>query len=369
MNKKDFLFAIFYVVLLKQLYNWLVSKGLGVHFNKHHPGQCHVIPGLQCGSEKISVMSNGLAFITSNNQLYTNCNKDLLKGKLYLFDFNQPEKGVLELNIKGLFNTDQFDPHGMDILEDLVQGMAHIYVVNHANRTESVEVFRFHMNKREEVTYVKTIKDDNFVCLNDLVVISQNEFYVTNFAKYCHSSFKFLIGFEILFGLNTANILYYRQGRSTVVQYGSVLNGIAADDKHVFAVSTAAGAVIVYERLAKGQLKRIKMIQVGYSPDNIYYERTSGDLFVGYQKTIFKHFALAENRTDYSSASAVKISRTGDNWRRAKVTEILHDSGKNFIHGVSSAVHYKDSYLFGTVFHKLAYCTKNKPAAMSSQAS
>ena len=359
MNKKDFMLCIFSVVLLKQIYMWLISRGVGVHFNNHRPGKCHIVPGIECGSEKISMTSNGLAFITSNYQEMTNCHKPNLKGKLYSFDFNNPDDGVKQLEVKGMFNTDTFNPHGMDILEDLLQGIVHIYVVNHANHTESIEVFRYHTNKPGEVTYLRTITDEKFVCLNDIAVINQNEFYVTNFAKYCYSSIQPLFIAEMVFGFNTANILYHRQGKTRVGPTGSVFNGIATDFKHIFVVSSGSNMIHVYKKLDGGKLKREKMIRVEYNPDNVAFDRVSGDLYVGRSKNVLNLIALSDNRTEYSSASAVKISQVDGSWKnKAQVTEILHDSGKNFIHGVSSVVHYKKAYLFGTVFHKLAYCSE-----------
>jgi len=361
LNKKDLVFGILYIVLGKQIYLWLSNMGIGVRFNNHHPGQCKIVPGLQCGAEKISVSRSGLAFITNGHRAFTNCNTSFVKGSIYLFDFNNPENGVLKLDIKKTPSKEfleTFDPHGMDIYEN-GGNLAKVYVINHANNNESVEVFQYDFNAPGQLVYVSTIQNENFVCLNDITLINEHEFYVTNFAKYCHSDYKIFPIFEIFFGMNTGNILYYKQGHTAIAAQGSVMNGIAKspDEKFIYCVSQGLSIVIVYKRGNGGSLKLVKQIALGYSPDNVYVDQQSGNMFIGLHKDTWGYIKLGTNKTEFTSAAALKIEvPTNYEWRNTKVTEILHDNGKDFVSVVSSAVHYNGQYLFGTVFHKLGYC-------------
>jgi len=40
------------------------------------------------------------------------------KGKILLFDFTKPEKGVTALKMDRSFNEDDFFPHGISVLQD-----------------------------------------------------------------------------------------------------------------------------------------------------------------------------------------------------------------------------------------------------------
>jgi len=184
LTKKDLVFGIMYIVFGKQFHLWLCGKGVNVRFINHRPGDCKVLPDLQCGSEKISVTSNGLAFITNGFADATNCNKDFLRGNLYLFDFNKPDQGAKRLQMKNVSKEflENFDPHGMDVFE--VNGVVKLYVVNHLDDFDTIEVFQYSSEHPTEVHHVSTIRNDLFNCLNDITIIDEDEFYATNFVKF-----------------------------------------------------------------------------------------------------------------------------------------------------------------------------------------
>ena len=113
---KNLLVALFLSYIGKSLYLFLVSLGVGVHHNNVRPGKCRIVPGISCGSEQISVTADGLAFITSGYRDMTRCNRDFLRGGIYVFDFNNPDMNVTKLHIVGeSFDTGSFVPHGMDL--------------------------------------------------------------------------------------------------------------------------------------------------------------------------------------------------------------------------------------------------------------
>ena len=362
LNKKDLVFGILYIVLAKQFHLWLTNKGVGVQFINHYPGNCRIVPGIQCGSEKISVTKNGLAFITNGLRM-SNCNPDFLKGKIYLFDFGFPDRNVKELAMKNV--SDEFihslDPHGMDIFIDRGTNVFKLFVVNHANKKDSIEIFHYSKQNPTEITHVSTITNENFVCLNDITVIDNEEFYVTNFNKFCHSSYSdLLVPVELIFGLSTANIVYFKKGFSAIAAYGALLNGIAVsnDKNYVYVVSSATSSVTAYKRHNGGKLQHFKQIYVGYFPDNVHVENETGDLYVGQGKDFFGYSKLIVNQTNYVSSAVVKIKSPLE--KQTKVTEILHDDGKNFIHSISTPVRFNNQFLLGTVSHKLAYCDARK---------
>ena len=135
MNLRGAILVVLLTVAFRYLYFWLVGHGVGVRYHEHFPGKCHVVPGVDCGSEKIVVTEDGLAFITSGYKGLTRCNLNYLKGNIHTFDFVNPSEGALKLDIQpsDSFSVDDFEPHGMDLLENKADGTIQLYVVNHAN--------------------------------------------------------------------------------------------------------------------------------------------------------------------------------------------------------------------------------------------
>ena len=335
------------------VYFFLINHGIGIHFNNVKPGPCRIVPGISCGAEQISVTNDGLAFITSGVKTMTNCNKKYLKGRIYLFDFNKPNENVTELKIQSEnLDLDSFQPLGMDILDN--KDDVKVFVVNHA--AASIEIFLFEKTNHQILKHLQTITNEKFVCLNDLTLVDENNFYVTNFAKFC--KYPPIMMAEFFLQLPTSNIVHFASGETrNVVSGESVLNGITlgTDKKKLFTVSSNTGQLLEFWRnLDNGSLQLIKRHFIGFHPDNIFMDHETGVLYAGTQKTTFSHFLLSENKTDHCSATGVMITQNISG--HMEVEEILHMNGGEFINSLSVVAHYKGQYLFGTPFDRLGYC-------------
>ena len=184
-------------------------------------------------------------------------------------------------------DLEAFDSGGMAIYENLEKGNVKVYVVNHAKKIDSVEVFQYHRSNPQKLIHLDTIMDDKFICLNDITVIDENRFYITNFIKYCHSRFAVAIS-EYVLKLKTASIVYYDHGKSTIVADGeSFLNGItlSKDKAQVFSVTTGSGGMFVYDRNENsGELHLRNKLYVGHHTDRIFTDLSTGHLYVLIQK-------------------------------------------------------------------------------------
>jgi len=344
------------------LYLWCINNGIGLYFNEVKPGPCRVIPGISCGSEKISITNDGLAFITSGYQGLTNCDKRYIKGALYLFDFNHPNDNVTRLAIEGdSFDSDAFEPHGMDILEATInKDLVNIYVVNHAKHKESIEVFQFSRNKPSHVIHLKTIRNEKFVCLNDIVLVDQDTFYVTNFLKYCHSAFPMVVEMEFILNLHSANIVYYNAGETTVVADNEAFyNGLAIsrNQQKLFSMLSKSGNLHVFDRdNTTGLLHNKKQHHIGFTLDNVIRDKFSDNLYVSVAKSSWCIMMLGSNLTDACSSTGAKITPLDSEWNKVEVEELMHLSGSHFVSSISSFAYYKGQYLAGTVFDGLGYC-------------
>lgn len=346
--------TIIFAYAARLIYLFLVNQGIGRHFNNVKPGPCRIVPGISCGSEQISVTEDGLAFITSGLRPPTPCSEDNVKGRMFLFDFNKPNENVTELKIQSeTFDLDLFNPHGMDIIED--KNTVKLFVVNHATR-ESIEIFQYDKKQRNILKHIQTITDEKFDSLNDIAVVDENNFYVTSFLKYFH--YPLVMMTQFFFQMPTSYIIHYESGKTTILASGeSPLNGITfnKDKKKLFVASFSTGKLLEFSRNNEnGSLSLINRHFVGFFPDNIFVDKTTGVLYVGAQKSIINQFLVAQNYTDHCSASAVKI--TPDSSGQLEVEELLHMNGGQFIDSLSAVVHYKGQYLFGSVFDKLGYC-------------
>jgi len=346
----------------RYLYNFLVTRGVGVHYNEHFPGSCKVVPGITCGSEQISVASlnkdnKGLAFITNGLKEFTSCNLQYLKGNIYLFDFNNADQGVTKLTIESSddFDVDAFAPHGMDILESETERGIDLYVVNHANHVESVEVFHYRPESPAKLKHARTIRNKEFLCLNDLQVTGENQFFITNWLRYCEYPLPFK-AVEFYGAFKTGSIVYYNDGESKVVANGAGYNGISqsVDGQQIIVASGSTTQIDIYNKDSEtGELTFDQNVDVGHFPDNIYTDHISGDFYIGVQKNTLAMLAAAKNQTLFCSASGVRVAKQGSAY---VVTEVFHDSGKSFIQGVATVAHYEGQYLLGSVFHKLVHC-------------
>ena len=284
-----------------------------------------------------------------------------MKGNISTFDFGKPSEGALKLNIQpsDSFSVDDFDPHGMDFLENKADGTIQLYVVNHAKGIESVEVFQYDSKSPKNLVHLHTIHDQHFVCINDLTLIDENKFYITNFLKYCYYPVIIPIA-EFYFGRETGTVIYHDNGKSKMVATCDSCNGITQSlDKRQVVVAAGSNTFLnVYEKVGeKGDLKLKERIDVAFYPDNLSTDHTTGDYYAGVQKQVAKLIAAAKNQTRVVTSSGVHVSKLHNG--RYRVEEVFHDNGRSFVQGVSSVVHYNGQYLFGTVFDKLAYCDSN----------
>lgn len=358
---RSILITVLLAYFSKQFYFWLVDMGVGVPYNNVYPGKCRIIPGVECGSEKIAVTSDGLAFITSGLRLLTACNVNYIQGRLYLFDFSHPEKDAVQLEIYGQsqFDLKSFEPHGMDIYEVAETNFVQVYVVNHANHLESVEVFLYNRDAPHKIEHKETIRDEKFVCLNDVAVASENKFFATNCLKYCHTNFLFSV-MESLFHMKTANVLFYDNGNTKIIDDGGLLyNGIVLHNNHVLVASNGDGLMITYDRDENtNELSNRQQYFIGHHPDNIAINKETGEILVGTHKTTLPLLLATFNKSDLVGGTAIKL-KLDRSLKKVEVEEILHDDGRKFVKGIASVVYYKGQYLFGSVYDKLGYCKVN----------
>ncbi|XP_070532142.1 serum paraoxonase/arylesterase 1-like isoform X1 [Ptychodera flava] len=359
--------AVFFVVLCMvaaHVLNTLYLLGYFKTIYKHYPGHCRVVPGVDLGSEDVTVTSDGLAFISSGLRGFGNksdplTQPPLLKGRIFLFDFNHPEKNAVEIALEGDFDRENFYPLGISLYEDSTTGEKKLFVINnHISNENRVEIFRFD-ERTSSLHHLKTIIGETLYSLNDLVAVGPETFYYINymyFTKQTPLAFKL----ETYSGLAWGTIGLYSEGKDMIISSGyriPVGINVSPDGRHLYVSTSLTGELVIFERGKDDSITEIKRVSLHTSPDNIEVDRETGDLWIGCIPSLHLHMAHLENYANPGTSQVLRL-RFGDQnspFENIDVREVLMDDG-SLIKGSSVASYYDNKMLVGTVVHKLAYC-------------
>ncbi|XP_070532153.1 serum paraoxonase/arylesterase 1-like [Ptychodera flava] len=340
----------------------LLVYNLGYHktIHKHYPGPCRVVPGADTGSEDITVTSRGLAFISSGFRAKMAIDPSRappnIKGRIFLFDFNQPEKNVIEMPLQGSFDRGNFYPHGLSLYEDQKTGENILFVVNHhTSDQDRIEIFRFD-EKSKSLHHLKTVTGEHMYSLNDVLAVGPEKFYFTNDLYGTMMLTKYG---ELLAGVAWGTVGYY-DGQDRIVVKGLMMpNGIniSPDGRYVYVAASSAANVVVFERKRDGSLEEIQRIDVCSGLDNVEIDKKSGDLWLGCNPVmhIFMEHTLNVTKPAGSQVLRVQLGSKITPYAIVDIREVLMDDG-SLVSGSSVASYYDNKLLVGSVLDKLAYC-------------
>jgi arylesterase/paraoxonase len=294
------------------------------------------------GTEDIEINpARGLLFISSSdrwNPVYGDQSKD----GIYVLDLNvdsslRPEPTRLDTTYNG-----EFHPHGMSFINE--DGLDYLFVVNHNQKGNFVELFEF---KDNLLIHLKSFKNTQMCCPNDVVAVDKNRFYVSNDHG---ASTGLKRAFEEYLRLANSYILYF-DGKNFAKSYGGLVyaNGInvSADGKTVYVTETTGGKISVLDRdIDSGQLtlRFTKTLETGL--DNINID-ADDSLWIGSHPKLFDFVGHAENTGEISPSQVLKLTHDGNS--DFAVTEVYLDSGSE-LSGSSSALYYNGTVYVGVVF-------------------
>nr|XP_022324477.1 serum paraoxonase/lactonase 3-like isoform X2 [Crassostrea virginica] len=346
--------------------SFIVKTVLLMDFHKtlwnHRPGKCHIVEGIDHGSEDMQTTKSGLTFITSgiNGDFFAPSiqeyeKKNNVRGKIMLFNMEKPEEGVRELMVTGnQFHYQDFYPHGISVLED--KNKIFLFVVVHRAEEDTVEKFEF-LEKTLELKHLKTYKGVSINLLNDVAATGPETFYTTNYGYY-RSHLGHVV--EQFAGLHFGNILYYDgQDFIKASEPTHMANGItlSKDGKMVYVISSTGKSVMMYKRDPNNQLTKVNTIELDTFPDNPTIDPVTGDILIGCHPIGFKTLRHMSDPL-YPSASQVLLLHLDESGANVTgITELLSDDLE--LYSSSVATLYKKRMLVGTVFHKMMYCEVN----------
>ncbi|MEQ2308886.1 hypothetical protein AMECASPLE_032901 [Ameca splendens] len=81
--------------------------------------KCHYLPNIDYGAEDITVLKDGLAFLSTGLHDYLDMPSFSNEpGKMYVLDLLHPKPTPVELQIKGELDLSSFNPHGISVYTD-----------------------------------------------------------------------------------------------------------------------------------------------------------------------------------------------------------------------------------------------------------
>lgn len=244
------------------------------------------------------------------------------------------------------FNFPMFHPHGISVLEN--EAGVHLFVINHAER-HFVDVFKY--IDVSTLRFVKRYSFDLFISPNDLVAVSESEFYVTN----DHGSSSMLgKTLEDLFLIKAASVVHVKDDVAKIVLDGlAYANGIDVsrpDASLLYLAETTGEAVKVYDRAS---LRLLSNTDVESGADNFFID--GSDIYVASHPKSFSFVLLALGQFEYSPTQIQRVYKDGNAY---KWENIFVDVG-NVVSDASIAVITNNRLFIGSVFDKgVLVCNK-----------
>ncbi|MEM9545926.1 MAG: SMP-30/gluconolactonase/LRE family protein [Bacteroidota bacterium] len=224
------------------------------------------------------------------------------KGGLYLIDFTADNYTPIPLTESF---TQPFAPHGISFFKK--DSTYHVMAVNHTPDGHTIEVFEL---KGKKCDHVKTLKHPSMISPNDLVMIDEGRFYVTNDHGYAKGIGKVM---EEYMGLAVSNVVYFDGSDYKEVASGiAYANGINYDQDRnlLFVASPRHFLVKVYTLESEGPLTFIEDIPCGTGVDNIEFD-AKGNLWIGCHPNLMRFNFYAKGWKQTAPSEVIKIDYRG----------------------------------------------------------
>ncbi|MFM1876164.1 MAG: hypothetical protein RL266_1901 [Bacteroidota bacterium] len=195
-----------------------------------------------------------------------------------------------------------FAPHGISMFKrDSVYTIA---VVNHMLDEHSIEIFTL---VGKTLTHVRTERSTKLVSPNDIVLLDENRFYVTNDHKN-PEGFGRLV--EDYGGWAASNVLYFDGQNFTEAASGiAFANGINYDASRnlLFVASPRKFRIQVYQPEEDGALTFVENIPSGSGVDNLEFD-ANGNIWSGCHPKLLSFAAYAKGKSETAPSEIIKVS-------------------------------------------------------------
>jgi arylesterase/paraoxonase len=288
-------------------------------------------------------------------------------GNILLFDFNKPDNNPHKLHLSSSSNFDpkQFNPHGLSYWQDPNSRAVQLFVVNHLQDGNTIELFEYHPPEYT-LKHIKSVQHPLMSSPNDIVAISAHSFYFTNDHYFCQS---FLKKLEDYLQMALSSVGFYNGETMEAKYVASSLkfpNGInISPDKRFIYITTSVGLeLIIYRRNeSDNSLTLAQVIQMADSCDNLFICPHTGDIWTGCHPRIIDVIQHLYHNFSHQAGSLVlriqlgpeNLSEQGVIFPHYQIDQVYSNDGWQ-LKGSSAAIYYGGKLLIGSVVDNLVYC-------------
>ena len=323
--------ALIIAFIIKSVYDAGEFKKI-IPFSRYSCNQIGTIPGPE---DIVMDYSKGIAYISSDDRrAFAKGNK--INGSIFIYDVNH--KTLKRMGSNFAF---EFHPHGIDLLT--VKNKQFLYSINHRSNGQFIEKFEI---KGDTLHHIKSIENQALMFSpNDLVMLSEDVFYVTN----DHGNrTAFGRSLEDYLQLSRSYVLLYDGSAFSIkVKNIKYANGIALspDNKKLFVASPVGRCIKVYTIEKDYNIKLLYTIECNTGVDNIAFDN-KGILWAGCHPKLLTFVRHSLNEDVLAPSEIIKITFNNDSYKKETV---IYDDG-SLIQSSTVAVCYNNNLLVGSVF-------------------
>jgi arylesterase/paraoxonase len=330
----------------------------------HRPGSCRRLEGIEHGSGDIHLLPNGLAFISSGVVVQESETYNNRVGKIFLFDFNNPEKPPHQLPVKAADGTDfkLVSPFALSAWNDSATGKLYLYVMRYGKMDAAFDKFLFDQPSKT-LTHVRHIANEpNFHMLDNFAVVGEDQLNNLNYLPlpffYTNWVYSRLDWLEMVLGVPWGSLGFFDGHKATLIETGMFTpNGVALspDGKFLYVACTFDREFRVYRRQANNSVTFDNSVKVNTDLDNLFVDAATGDLWFGAHPVAWKVLKYMDDPS-YHSPSQVMRVRMLDGKALGPAEEIYSDDGSQ-ISASSVAVVHGSGLLIGSMATHAVYCS------------
>lgn len=329
---------VLFAILALLIFRTLIQSGVFKKINPHEKVPLSVIKGM-VGAEDITIdRTINKALVSADDRRGHRTGKEV-KGAIYLLDYLAKPPVYTELTAN--FPQSEFHPHGISLYLDGSDNTKWVFVVNHRNSGQFIEIFRF---TDSTLIHQESISHPAICSPNDVAGVGKRQFYFTN----DHDKGGGIDRWKDYLLIGTGQVGFYDGDNVEIFDSGlGYSNGVnlSKDGSIIYVACSTGKNLLAYDRATH---QRIGELDCQTGLDNIELDQ-NGNLWIGCHPKMLAFASHAKDSEKRSPSQVLKIEPDLDHFSKSKITEIYLNDG-NPLSGSSAATVDGELLLLGTVF-------------------
>jgi len=329
-------------------YFFLNAAGVFLKIELKVAGVCKPVTGV-VGVEDLTIdPETKLAYLSGYDRRAMFAGNNV-RGAIWAYDLNVGD--AVPVDLTAGMEPAAFQPHGLNLYRG-ADGRKTLFVVNHGNNQQTVEIFDVDGAK---LTHRRTVTGPELVSPNDVVGVGRDAFYVTN--EHAQPPGWMRTAEDYLRLRDTTVQFFDGQKFSTALSGIGGSNGInaSADGRSLYVSAMSELSVQVYDRdPLTNALKLRSTVAVPGFADNIEV-LANGDLLLGLHSKIFEFLDHVKDAKNFSPSHIMRLKADG---KGSFVPETIYYNLGEEISGASVGASVDKRLLIGPIFDpKILDCT------------